>query len=95
LAAEVLDLKSELSFDSLVFFSHDVSPDNVELVKDLRNASFRHLTIEGGLELFDLLNSFGWDPLVGVRHVLVLRFSLGHFGLNAEGVADVSNRLGG
>jgi len=93
LSAEVLHLKSELSFDGLIFFPHDITPNNIELVENLRNASFRHLTIKSRLEFFNFLDRFCWNPLVGVRHILVFGFSFADFGFNPESVTDVSNAL--
>lgn len=88
-----MHLEGELSLDRLIFFPHDVTPNNVELVEDLRNASFRHLAVKSRLQFLDFLDSFGWDPLVRISHVLVLGFSLTDFGFNAESVTDVSDAL--
>ena len=86
-------MKGELSLDRLVLFSHDISPDNIELIEDLRDASFRHLSLMDGLELFDFLDRLCWDPFVGISHILVFGFSLANFGLDSEGVANVANAL--
>ena len=86
-------MKGELSLDRLVLFSHDISPNNIELIQDLRNASLRHLSIERGLELFDFLDRLCWDPFVGISHIFVFGLSLANFGLDPEGVADIADAL--
>ena len=93
LAPKVLHLQRELPFDSLVLLPHDVPPNYVELVQNLGNAGLRHLAVESGLQLLDLLNSFSGNPLVGIRHVLVLGFGLADLGLDTESVTDVADAL--
>lgn len=93
LAPQVLNLKGELSLDGCVFFPHDVSPNQVELIEDLRDASLRHLAIELALELLDLLDSLGGDPFVGISRVLVLSGVPFLASLDAEGAADHSDVL--
>jgi len=93
LATEVLDLKSELSFDSCILLSHDVSPNQIKLVENLRNASLSHFSIELSLEILDFLDSQGWNPFICVDCVLIF----GNISLlscfNTESAADDSNIL--
>ena len=67
LATQVLHLKGELSLDSCIFLPHDVSPNQVELVKDLGDTGLGHFTVELSLKILDLLDSHGWNPLVGIH----------------------------
>ena len=91
LATELLDLEDALLLDGLVLFTHDVSPDVVELVEDLGDASLCHLRVEGLLNLFYLLHGFSWYPFIGVSILLPSRFGL--VGLYTEGIADAACAL--
>ena len=93
LSTKVLDLQGVFGFDSLVFFSHDVSPNDVELVKNLGNASLRHFGIESCLELLDLLHSLGWNPLVGISIFLGSSSSGCFVWLDVKGLANVGDAL--
>lgn len=66
LATEVLNLKGKLSLDCSVFLSHDVPPNQVELVENLGDASLSHFTVELPLEVLNFLDSHGWNPLIGI-----------------------------
>ena len=93
LATQVLHLKGELSLDSCIFLSHDVSPNQIELVENLRNASLSHFSIELSLEILDFLDSLGWNPLICVSCVLIFGNVSLLSCLNTESAADDSNIL--
>ena len=93
LSSEVLNLQGVFLFDCFVLFTHDVPPDYVELVEDLRNASLSHLWVESLLDLFDLLNCFRWNPLVCIPIFLSCSSSLSLVWLDAKSVANASNTL--
>ena len=76
LTTKILNLEGEFLFDGLIFFSHNVSPNNVELIEDVGNASLSHFGFEGLLDLLDLLDSCSWNPLIGISILLLLGFSL-------------------
>ena len=93
LPSQILHLESVLPFDGLVFLTHDIAPNDVELVKDLGDAGFVHVLIEGLLNFSDLLHSFSRDPLVRILVLLLVSDRLSLVSLDPERVADVANAL--
>ena len=91
LATKLLDLEGALLLDGLVLFTHDVSPDVVEFVENLGDASLGHLRVESLLNLFYLLHSLSWYPFIGVGILLPSRF--GFVGLYTEGIAEATSAL--
>ena len=49
MSSQVLDLKGILLFEGIVFFPHDIAPNNIEFVKDLTDASFVKFTLVSNL----------------------------------------------
>ena len=70
LAAKVLNLSSQTFLDGVVFLAHDVSPDRVEFIKDLADASLGHLAIELITDLQNLAYCLSWDPIIVLSLIL-------------------------
>jgi len=64
LAPQVLDLRSETLLDCSILFSHDLSPDAIELVENLTDASFGHLSAEIVFDLQNCAHSLRRYPIV-------------------------------
>lgn len=88
-----MDLQSQLALDGIVLLPHDVAPDAVELIEDLRDARLCHLAVISRAYLLDLLYGFRWDPLIGIMVLLELLPRSDFVGLDAELVADLSDAL--
>ena len=77
LASQILDLGRQSLLDSIVFLSHDFSPDRVEFVEDLTNARFGHLALELVSDLQDSAHGLGRNPIVVFGLLAVLGTALG------------------
>lgn len=93
LATQVLDLEGQLPLNSINFLSHDVSPNTIKLIENLRNARFRHFAIVLCPYLLDFLYCFCGDPLICIMVLLKLLSSRHLIGLNAKLVAHLGDAL--
>jgi len=93
LSSKILDLTCKLLLDSLIFNSHDVSPDDVELVQNLWNTCLGHLSIKSWLKLSNFLNSLGRNPLIGIMILLLLSCGCSFVSYNAKCITDLLNTL--
>ena len=64
LSAQVLDLHRKTLLNRVVLLTHDLTPNRVELVQDLRDASFAHLSLELLLDLKNCAHSLRRNPVV-------------------------------
>jgi hypothetical protein len=86
-------LKSVFGLDSFVFFSHNVSPNDIELVQNLGNASFGHFGIEGVLNFLNFLDSISWNPFVGITIFSSGSSSSSFVWLNVKCFANIGDTL--
>ena len=64
LATQVLDLRSKPVFDSFSFGTHDISPDGIQFVQNLRDGCLGHLSVIGILNSQNNSNSLSWNPII-------------------------------
>lgn len=64
LATQVLNLVIQSLLDCVVFLTHDLPPDRVQLVKDLTDARLIHFAMVLVSDLQNYTNCLGWDPIV-------------------------------
>ena len=64
LATQVLDLRSKPVFDSFSFGTHDISPDGIQFVQNLRDGCLGHLSVKGILNSQNNSNSLSWNPII-------------------------------
>ena len=76
LSTQVLNLRSEALLDCSVLLAHDLTPDAVQLVQDLTDASLGHLAAEVVLDLQNCAHGLRWDPVVVLRVLGLLRAAL-------------------
>lgn len=77
LSAEILDLVSEPLLDRVVLLPHDVAPNRIQFVEDLRNCSLGHRTLEVVLDPHYGANSLRRDPVVVDLGLLATKVRLG------------------
>lgn len=64
LSLQVLNLGREPLFNGVIFLAHELSPDRVDFVEDLTDASFTHFPIELVSDLKDGPDRLSWNPIV-------------------------------
>ena len=76
LAPQVLDLRCETLLYGSILFSHDLSPDAIELVENLTDASLGHLSAEIVFDLQNCAHRLRRYPIVILSVFCLLRSSL-------------------
>lgn len=61
---------SEFLSDGIILFTHNVSPNRIEFIKNLGNTSFSHFRVKLNRYFFDFFNRCSRNPLIGINFLL-------------------------